>query len=71
MCIIFDWDECSYQGECLQASVVDELLENGVNSAAFRSLITWITNELGSLLDLDEQVTKIKLDTIVFFSLGF
>lgn len=55
MCVSFDL-ECSYQGECLQASIVDELLENGVNSAAFRSLITWITNELGSLLDLDEQV---------------
>lgn len=47
----------SYQGECLQASVVDELLENGINSAAFRALVTWITNELGGLLDLDEQVT--------------
>lgn len=54
----------SYEGDCLQASVVDELLENGVNSTAFRSLITWITNELGGLLDLDEQVikTKKKLD---------
>lgn len=62
----FDWAG-SYQGDCLQASVVDELLENGVNSTSFRSLITWITNELGGLLDLDEQVIKDKKNTRLCF----
>lgn len=35
---------------------MEDVLENGVNSTAFRSLVTWLTNELGVLLDLDEQV---------------
>lgn len=46
----------SYQGECLQTAVMEDVLEHGVNSTAFRSLVTWLTNDLGVLLDLDEQV---------------
>lgn len=63
-CVI--WSVISYQGDCLQPDVVNEILDNGVDSSAFRLLITWITTELGSLLDLDEQVCiDSKIDTFV------
>lgn len=53
----FEFVHKRYQGNCLQVSVVEELLDQGIKSNDFRSLIYWITNELGGLLNLDEQIS--------------
>lgn len=47
---------CRYQGDCLQESVLEEAIQNGANSTAFRSLIAWLAAELGILTNLDEEV---------------
>lgn len=39
-----------------QASVIEESLDIGIESASFRYLISWLTTELSVLLNLDEQV---------------
>lgn len=46
----------SYSGAYLQTDIVNEILESNIISKPFCSLITWLTNELGTLLKLDEQV---------------
>lgn len=45
-----------YQGKCLDNTVLDEALQNGVKSETFRSLVGWIANELSVLANLEEQV---------------
>lgn len=49
-------NQLSYQGDCLQEYVIEEVLENGLESKSFCSLVKWLTGELGVLLNLDEQV---------------
>lgn len=55
--IIFISLHVRYQ-EGLQSSAIENILEDGINSKSFRSLIFWVTNELGALLNLDEQVSR-------------
>lgn len=54
-------NQLSYQGDCLQESVIEEALENGLDSMSFCSLVNWLTGELGVLLNLDEQVEYYRL----------
>lgn len=45
-----------YQGDCLNETVANAAIQEGLNSMSFRSLIAWITNELTVLLNLGEQI---------------
>lgn len=59
-CIFFRW-HFSYEGKCSDIAVLDDALQNGVKSEAFRSTIGWIANELSVLASLEEQVCSMKV----------
>ncbi|XP_031638120.1 protein FAM98A isoform X2 [Contarinia nasturtii] len=45
-----------YHGECIQMSFIENMLENGISSPNFRSLVSWLSGELSILQNVDERI---------------
>lgn len=45
----------SYVGDCLDESIVEKAIADGLASSIFRSLICWLSHELCVLLNLDDE----------------
>lgn len=48
---------CRYKGELLDSNALSQAVADDKVNANFRNLVSWISNEIGGLGNLDERVS--------------
>lgn len=54
--LIADYFYCSYKGELLNPNVLSQTVSDDKVNVQFRNLVSWISNEIAGLGNLDERV---------------
>lgn len=58
----------SYKGELLDRNVLSQTVSDDKVNAQFRNLVSWISNEIGCLGNLDERVCLSAFINLIYFS---